>query len=110
MAKKEDNTSEMLEKLQLSQHKLQMFVAQKQQIQLQLAEFENALEELEKTNKPVFKLVGELLIEKDKAELKKSLSEKKEDFEVRLKSLDKQERKTREEATALQKELAEKLK
>jgi prefoldin beta subunit len=110
MTKKEEEAQELLGKLQLMQQRMQLFAAQKQQIQLQLAEVDNALSEIEKTDKPIFRLVGELLIEKDKAGLKKDLSEKKEDLGVRLKSLDKQEMKSREQATEFQTELSKKLK
>ena len=111
MAKKDEHEAhEMLERLQLAQQRMQLFAAQKQQIQMQLAELENALKEIGRTDKPVFRLIGELLVEKDKAELTKDLSDKKEDFEVRLKSLEKQEGKLKGEATDLQKELSEKIK
>ena len=109
MEKVTKEIQEKIGELQLLQQRVSVFATQKQQIQLQLIEIENALAELEKASSPVFKLVGEILIEKQPEELKKELKEKKEDIDIRIKSIDKQEEKTRESLENLQKELMSKL-
>lgn len=101
---------EKIAELQLLQQRLNLFATQKQTFQVQQIEIENALNELEKAKAPVYKLVGELLIEKSPEELKKELEEKKTDVEIRVKSLEKQEEKTKEKALDLQKDVTSKLK
>ncbi len=101
---------EKLLQLQLMQQRLNLFANQKQTSQLQMAEVENALAELEHAKSPVYKIVGEILVERDAKELKKDLLDKKSDLDIRVKSIDKQENKTREKALELQKELTEALK
>jgi prefoldin beta subunit len=103
-------TQEKFAELQLLQQRLSIFSAQKQQFQLQLAEVENALAELVKAKPPIYKLVGELLIEKKPEELKTELEERKTELDIRVKSLDKQESKTKESLIELQKEISAELK
>ena len=103
-------TQEKVAELQMMQQRMSVFVAQKQQFQVQLSEVENAVSELDKTKGSAFKLIGELLIEKDAGELKKELEEKKKELDLRLKTLESQEEKSRTKAMELQKELTEKLK
>jgi chaperonin cofactor prefoldin len=50
-------------------------------------------------------MVGELLVEKPIADLKKELKERKEEIELRIKTVEKQELKSRERAQELQKEI-----
>ncbi len=66
--------------------------AQKQQLQAQTRALKAGLEELEKTKeKKVFKAVGNILIQKDVADMKKELKENVESFELRAKTLERQE-------------------
>ena len=101
---------EKIAQLQMLQQRAQVFVAQKQQSQMQLIEIENALKELDGAKGSAFKLVGDILVEKKADELKKELSEKKDNLDVRIKSIEKQETKIQEEAQELQKEITEKIK
>lgn len=103
-------TQEKINQLQLMQQRLQLFVAQKQQFQLQLAEVDNALQELKNAKGQTYKLVGEVLIEKDKKDLQKELQEAKDKLDIRIKALDKQEKSIRENALEIQKEVTAKLK
>lgn len=66
--------------------------SQKQQLQLQSAALNAALEELEKTKeKKAYKAVANILVLCDVEELKKELSEQKESSDLRVKTLQKQE-------------------
>ena len=60
----EKDVQEKIMQMQTLQQRLQVFASQKQQFQIQLLEIENALTEVSKTKKPVYSLVGELMIEK----------------------------------------------
>jgi prefoldin beta subunit len=100
-----EGTHGKIQELQLLQQRLQVFAAQKQQLQLQQIETEGALAELETAKPPVYRMVGELLVEKPIADLKKELKERKEEIELRIKTVEKQELKSREKAQELQKEI-----
>lgn len=101
----DEGTHEKIQELQLLQQRLSVFAAQKQQLQLQLIETDGALAELEKAKAPVYRMIGELLVEKPIADLKKELKERKEELELRIKTVEKQESKSRERAQELQKEI-----
>jgi len=103
-------TQEKINELQMLQQRLTVFNAQKQQFQMQLVEVDNALGEIEKSKGQIYKIVGEILIEKPAAEVKTELHEKKEEMDIRIKTLEKQENKIKEAALALQKEVQAELK
>jgi prefoldin beta subunit len=66
--------------------------AQKQQTTFQLEMIDSSLEELGKTKeKTVYKIVGNILFQKDAKEMEKELTEKRESTDLRLKTLAKQE-------------------
>jgi len=69
----------------------QMVAAQKQKLSIELNETTLALQELEKEADIVYKSIGSILVKTDKEELKKELGEKKENLDVRLKTLERQE-------------------
>lgn len=103
-------TQEKISELQLLQQRLTVFNAQRQQFQMQLVEADNALSEIEKSKGQIYKLVGDVLIEKPASEIKTELLEKKEEYNLRIKALEKQENKIKEAALALQKEVQAELK
>jgi prefoldin beta subunit len=60
---------------------------------VQKKEIENALEELKNIEKgEIFKSVGPILIETNKVKIEKELKELQEDLDVRIQSLEKQEK------------------
>lgn len=89
---------EQLARLQQLQQNLQAIMMQKQQVELENAETERALEELKKTTSDdaVYKLAGPLLIKSNKDELLKDLEEKKELSSTRIVVLGKQESRVKE--------------
>lgn len=103
-------TQEKIAELQMMQQRLSLFSGQKQQFQIQMAEVENALAEIGNAKPPVYKMVGEIMIEKNLDELKNELQEKKVELDIRIKSLEKQESRAKEQALALQKEISAELK
>src|SRR3989344_4522025 len=100
--KMDKETEQSIAQLQMLEQNMQATVMQKQSFQAQLLEIENALKELEGSKKEVFKIVGSLMIESSKEDLKKDLSNKKELFELRVSNLEKQEKKIKEKAEQLQ--------
>jgi len=85
---------------------------QKQKLKQQYDEIENALNELSKieNEKTIYKLVGNVMIQRDKESLINELKEKKEILEIRLQSLEKQEEKLKDKLEKLQAELENLLK
>lgn len=102
-------TEQKISQLQMFEQSLQSFLGQKQQFQIQLVEIESALNELNNTEK-AYKIVGNIMVESGKDELKADLSSKKEMLELRLKTMDKQEAQIREKASKLQAEILKKIK
>ena len=109
MADVPKETEESINQLQLLEQSLQTFLVQKQQFQTQLVEVESALKELE-TSKESYKIVGNIMVQADKGDLKKELESKKEMLNIRIKTLEKQENQIKEKSTKLQSEVVEKIK
>ncbi|MEK6942822.1 MAG: prefoldin subunit beta [Nanoarchaeota archaeon] len=103
------DTEQKIGQLQMFEQSLQSFLGQKQQFQMQFVEIESALNELETTDKS-YKIVGNIMVEADKDELKADLESKKEVLELRMKSIEKQETQIREKASALQGEIMKHMK
>jgi len=97
-------TKNKISKLQILEQRLNSILLQKQTFQTQLLEIENALGEIEHSSE-TYKIVGNIMVSMEKEELTNELSSKKELFDVKMKSIDKEESKLREEANELQKEV-----
>jgi prefoldin beta subunit len=96
---------------QLTQQ-IQMVTTQKIQLEAQVKELEKTISELGKVTdeSSVFRNVGSLLIQvKDKAALVNELTEQKETSEVRVKTLDRQDKHLRERHQALQQQITQAL-
>jgi len=102
-------TEQKISQLQMFEQSLQNFLGQKQQFQVQLVEVESALNELNSTDR-AYKIVGNIMVETDKNELKADLQSKKEMLELRIKTMEKQEAQVRERASKLQSEILKKIK
>ena len=102
-------TEQKIGQLQMFEQSLQSFLGQKQQFQVQLVEIESALGELDNTEK-AYKIVGNIMVEADKHELKADLNSKREVLELRIKTMEKQESQVREKASKLQSEILSKMK
>ena len=84
---------EQIAKMQQSQQNLQSILMQKQQVEMENAESDRALEELKKASDDdqVFKYAGTILIKSDKKSLIDELEEKKELSKTKSTVLEKQE-------------------
>jgi len=102
-------TEEKIGQLQMIEQNAQQFVMQKQQFQGQLVEIQSALKEL-KTSQKTYKIIGNIMVAAGKEQLESELATKKEMFELRIKSLEKQEQKLKEKAKELQAEVMENMK
>ncbi|HSB49896.1 MAG TPA: prefoldin subunit beta [Nitrosopumilaceae archaeon] len=89
---------EQLMKMQQAQQSLQSIHLQKQQLEMDLAESDKALEELKKASDdvPVYKHAGSILIKSNKKDLIAELEERKELANTRSTVLTKQEARVKE--------------
>ena len=94
-------------RLQQLQQTLQGVLTQKQQLELELNEVEQALSELEKlTNAAViYKSIGSLLVKSKKTKVTTELNERKELLNMRINVLGKQEERLRTQVKNLQEKL-----
>ena len=102
-------TEQKINQLQMFEQSLQNFLGQKQQFQVQLVEIESALNELNNTEK-AYRIIGSIMVESDKSELKADLQSRKERLELRIKTMEKQEAQVRDRASKLQSEILSKIK
>jgi len=96
---------------QLTQQ-IQMVTTQKIQLEAQVREIDRTLQELEKTaeDSAIFRNVGSLLIQvKDKTTLVGELKEQKESSDVRIKTLERQDKHLRERHKSLQDQITQAL-
>jgi len=95
---------ERLLQLQQRQQTLQAVLTQKQQLELELTEVEQALEELGKLTDEavIYKSIGSLLVRSGRPQVTGELNERKELLEMRINVLGKQEERLRGQVKDLQ--------
>ena len=98
-------------RLQQLQQTLQGVMSQKQQLELQLTEVEQAVSELETLNETavVYKSIGALLVKAEKDKVTTELTERKELVKMRVDVLAKQEERLRTQVKDLQEKLQQDL-
>lgn len=101
-----------MEQLQKIEEQLQVLLTQKYQLEAQLKDVERTLEYLEKVpeDRDIYKNVGSLLVKTDgKKVVVDELREKKESYELRLKSFDRQEKSLKDSYDALKQSITDAL-
>ena len=98
---------ERLLRLQQLQQTLQGVLTQKQQLELELNEVEQALSELEKLTDAavIYKSIGSLLVKSEKTKVTTDLNERKELLNMRINVLGRQEERLRTQVKDLQEKL-----
>jgi prefoldin beta subunit len=109
MEKDKEEAQKKVANLQMMEQRLQNFLMQKQNFQGQFLELENALHESEKSEE-VYKIVGQIIVKSDKNNLVKELKEKRDLIDKKVKEIEKQEEKLREDILPLQEEVMKSLK
>jgi len=100
-----------IQELQIYEQNLQNMLLQRQVIQAEINEINNALAELEKSKEASsFKIVGGIMIKESKTEIAKELEEKKNLLELRAKSFEKQEEMLKKRSEELREELLKDMK
>jgi len=82
---------------------------QKQQFQSQMVEAESALNELGSSQES-YKIIGNIMVRSQKERLEKELKEKKEILELRISTLEKQEKSIKSRFKELQSEVMKEMK
>ena len=96
-----------IEELQILEQGFQNILMQKQTIQLEVNEISNAFEELKTADDEVYKVLGGIMIKADKQTLSKELAEKKKLLELRVSTIEKQEKIIDDKIQKLRQELTE---
>lgn len=104
LAKLPPQVQERLLRLQQLQQTLQSVLVQKQQVELELTEVEQALSELQKVadDAVIYRSIGSLLVKTEKARVLADLNERKELLSMRATVLGKQEERLRSQIKELQ--------
>jgi len=99
------NSENKIQEMQLIEHNLHNLLLQKQAFQMEFSETESALEEIKNSSDEVYKIIGQLMIKSEKSKLNDELENKKKIIDLRLKSLEKQEKIFAEKLEKLRREL-----
>ena len=102
---KDGDSSEKIQEIKILEINLQVIISQRQSIQIELNETNNALKELENA-KDVYKILSGIMIKSSKDETIKELKEKKKILDMKINSMEKQERIIEEKSLKLREELA----
>jgi len=87
-----EEEEKLVEQFQSYQQQLQGIMIQKGNLKLQIFEIDRALEELELSKeKEAYKILGPIMIKKNSEDLKTELKERKENYNLRIKTLEKAE-------------------
>ena len=105
-----EDRNENIEEMQILEQKLQNLLLQKQSFQIEFSETQSALKEIENSGDEIFKIVGQLMIKSEKSKVKEELSNKEKIFDLRIKSLEKQEGFLMEELGKLREEVMKAMK
>ena len=99
-----------IQEMQILEQRLQNSLLQKQAFQMELAETDSAMKELEKSGEEVYKIIGQLMIKAEKGKIQEELSGKQRILELRIKTLEKQENSLSEQLGKLRDEITKSVK
>lgn len=105
----DSETEQKIQQLQMFEQNMQNILMQKQTVQAQQIEVENALTELKDSKGETYKIVGPIMVASSKDAISKDLESKKEVIVLKLKNIEKQENQLKEKASKLQSEVMEKM-
>ena len=98
----DDEKRELMTSFERNRQMLSSIMQQKQQYNIQVEVINASLEEIKETkDKTVMKIVGNIMVSKSITDMKKELEEQKSSFELRLKTLVKQEETTMKKLNSL---------
>ena len=101
----QSETSRRIQELQLLEHNHQALLMQKQTIQLELNEVLNAHEEVSRASGSVYRVLGGIMMQAEKDNVLKDLQEKKKMLEIRVSTIEKQEKIIDDKISSIKKEI-----
>lgn len=103
-------TRQAIQEIQMMEQNFEQLMQQKHLFNMEIGETDLALREVEKAEGDVFKLVGgQVIVKSSKEKLSADLKHKKELLELRMKSIDTQEKDFSERIETLRKEIMGKI-
>lgn len=101
----EQQLQEAFEQLQYYEQSLQQILGQKQQLQIEHAEVDNATKEVTATKGNIFKIVGGIMVQAQREPVLTELGERMKHITEHLEAVQKQEKTIMEEAHKVRQEL-----
>jgi prefoldin beta subunit len=95
-----------IQEMQILEQKLQNTILQKQAFQMELAETDAALNELDKAGDEVFKIIGQLMLKSEKSKIKEELIDKQKMLQLRISTFEKQEKFLTEQSDKFRQEIS----
>lgn len=92
----QNQLEEILGNLQIQNQQLQTILLQKQALLIQDRETEKALESIEKYGDDIYKTIGPILVKTTKQDVEKELKESREEIALKMKVLERQEKRLKE--------------
>ena len=89
---KDNETADKIQDIQILEQNLQSLTMQKQSFQMELNEIINALAEFTKAGDEIYRILGGIMMRADKNSLNSELEDKKKVLEIRISSIEKQEK------------------
>jgi prefoldin beta subunit len=99
------DSNENIRNLQILEQNMHNLMMQKQAFQMELAETNAALKEVQNSTDDVYKIISQLMIKVRREEVKKELEEKKKLFDLRINAIEKQEQEFEKKADSLRQDV-----
>ena len=110
MAQLDGETRASIQEIQMLEQNFEQLIQQKQLFNMEISETNLAISEIEKSDGDVFKLVGgQVIIKSSKEKLSTDLKHKKELLELRMKSIESQEKEFSERIEELRQKIMSKI-
>lgn len=100
-----ENNQQKIEELQLIENNLREFLMQRQALQVEINEIENAFDELSSTEGEVYKIIAGIMVKIEREAAKEELEEKKSTIESKISAIEKQEKIIEKKSEELKKEI-----
>jgi len=94
-----------IQEMQILEQNLQSLLFQKQAFEMELSETKLTLKEIENSDDEIFKIIGQLMIKTEKSKVKEELLNKKKILELKVQSIEKQEKSFMEKLEDIRKEV-----
>jgi prefoldin beta subunit len=104
-----ENSENKIQEMQFLEQNLHNLIHQKQAFQIELSETKSALKELKNADDEVFKVIGQLMIKYEKSKMEAELLDREKILDLRVKSLEKQEKSLTEKAELMREEIMKSL-